>query len=119
MARGDVFSKEVPSLLAEHFEQLHHESGISIEVIKERGYESVLGKKRLEELGFSKAQRRTPGILIPVWGVTGEVIGHMYRPDHPRESGDRQVKYENPRSSAIRLDVPPRCHPQLGNPKID
>ena len=44
MAMGDVFSKEVPSLLAEHFEQLHHESGISVEVIKERGYESVLGK---------------------------------------------------------------------------
>lgn len=119
MAMGDVFSKEVPSLLAEHFEQLHHESGISIEVIKERGYESVLGKKRLEELGFSKAQRRTPGILIPVWGVTGQVIGHIYRPDHPRESGDKNIKYENPRGSAIRLDVPPRCYPQLGNAKVD
>ncbi len=116
---GDVFSKEVPSLLAEHFEQLHHESGISIEVIKERGYESLLGKKRLEDLGFSRAQRRTPGILIPIWGVDGQVIGHMYRPDQPRESGDKKVKYENPRGSAIRLDVPPRCRAQIGSPTVD
>jgi hypothetical protein len=59
MAMGDVFSKEVPSLLAEHFEQLHHESGISVEVIKERGYESVLGKKRLETLADHSTQQKS------------------------------------------------------------
>lgn len=68
----EVFSKECPTLLTHHFEQLHKGSAISIDVIKERGYESVLGKKRLAELGFSKTQQlRIPGLLCPGWNVRG------------------------------------------------
>ncbi|MDP2989687.1 MAG: bifunctional DNA primase/polymerase [Kiritimatiellota bacterium] len=39
-----IFSKECPSLLTHHFQQLHNGSGISVEVIRERGYKSVLDK---------------------------------------------------------------------------
>lgn len=116
----EVFAKECPSLLSHHFDQLHVGSGISVEVIKERGYKSVLGKAPLKEAGFSTRQQRAPGILIPLYGVDGTVIGHQYRPDHPRKDAKRErpIKYENPLGSSIRLDIPPKCQKQLGDPTI-
>jgi hypothetical protein len=115
----DIFSTEIPELLAKHLDHLRS-SAISIEVIKERGYKTAMGKTALREAGFSPAQQRVPGILIPLHGVNGEVIGHQYRPDNPRQDPKRQrtIKYENPRGSSIRLDVPPRCLKQLGNPNV-
>ncbi len=115
---ADVFSKEIPSLLSAHFEQLRTGSAISSAVIKERQYESTLGKKRLSDLGFNLSQRRAPGIIIPLWGVNGQQVGYQYRPDYPRTLRDRTTKYENQPGSSIRLDVPPRCIPKLGDPKI-
>ncbi len=114
----EVFSEEVPELLTTHFQQLHDGSAINIDVIKERQYESTLGKKRLTELGFNPSQRRTPGIIIPLWGVNGQQIGYQYRSDHPRTIRDRITRYENQPGSSIRLDVPPRCIPKLGDPKV-
>ena len=108
------FSSEVPELLEHHFEQLHNGSGISVDVIKERGYESVLGKKRLAELGFSKAQQRIPGLLCPGWGVDGQQIPPQYKPDHPRvDRRDRSIKYETPRGVSNRVDCLPRCQKKL------
>ncbi len=115
----EVFSEEVPVLLSTHFQHLHDGSVISVDVIKERQYESTLGKKRLGELGFNRAQQRVPGIVIPLWGVNGQQIGYQYRPDHPRRATkDKIIKYENQPGSSIRLDVPPRSRPMLGDPKI-
>lgn len=112
------FSDEVPELLNKHLEQLTG-SGISIDVTRERGYESVLGKKRLADLGFSKAQQRYPGILIPLHSVDGSPIGCQFRPDYPRlNSKSKPIKYENPTGSSVRLDVPPRCKPMLQDPNI-
>ncbi len=113
------FSDEIPQLLEKHLGHLQA-SAISLEVIKERGYKSVLGKAALKEAGFSKAQQRAPGILIPLHGVDGTVIGHQYRPDKPREDTKRGrfIKYENPLGSSIRLDVLPRCRKQLGDPSV-
>ena len=114
----DIFSKEVPELLQAHLDHLKA-SAISVEVIKARGYVSALGKAALREAGFSKAQQRTPGILIPLHGVSGPVVGHQYRPDHPRKNAKgKEIKYENPTDSSVRLDVPPRCQKQLGNPTV-
>jgi hypothetical protein len=114
-----VFSQQVPALLTHHFNQLHVGSAIAVDVIMEHGYESVLGKKRLADLGFSKAQQRTPGILIPLWGVDGQQIGYQYRPDNPRVTDKgKLIKYENKPHSSIRLDVPLRCRPMLENPNI-
>lgn len=111
------FSAEIPRLLQVHLEHLTS-SAISIDVIQERGYSSVLGKTALRDAGFSKSQQRAPGILIPLHGVDGSVIGHQYRPDKPREDTKRGrlIKYENPTGSSVRLDIPPRCRGELGNP---
>lgn len=113
------FSEEIPELLQTHLDHLKA-SGITIDVIRERGYKSVLGKKSLQDAGFSKAQQRAPGILIPLHGVDSSIIGHQYRPDHPREDPKRGrvIKYENPTGSSVRLDVPPRCREQLGDPSV-
>lgn len=113
------FSTKVPTLLKTHYEHLKA-SGISDEVMSERGYESVGFKTRLQSLGFSRAQQRVPGFLIPLRGVEKGIAGYQYRPDNPRvDRRGRPVKYENPTGASIRLDVPSRCQPLLGDPTTE
>jgi hypothetical protein len=57
---SDHFTKEIPELLVAHLDHLKA-SAISLEVIRERGYRSVLGKKDLKDHGFTTSQQRTPG----------------------------------------------------------
>jgi hypothetical protein len=115
--RENIFSKAASNLLETHFEHLSTGSGISAEVILERGYESILGKANLVKLGFSRAQQHIPGILIPLWGVDGKEAGYQYRPDSPRVDGKgRPVKYESPPGAGNRLDLPRRCLKTLGDP---
>ena len=111
-------SMECPELLQPHRDHLHA-SGISDEVIKERGYESVFGKTRLADVGFSTAQQRPIGILIPLFAPDGSSAGWQYRPDNPRIKDGKPLKYETPSGGKIRIDVPPRCRPSLGNPSLD
>ena len=114
-----TFSDEIPSLLQSHLDHLK-KSGISIESIGQRGYESVLGNKRLSDLGFDKYQCRTPGILIPLFSVdSSSIVSYQFRPDSPRlNSRGKPVKYENPQGGSVRLDAPPSCRESLGNPSI-
>lgn len=113
-----VFSKEISDLMDTHLSHLLG-SAISKDAIKERGYQSILSGRQLEKLGFSKQQRRSPGILIPLHGTDGKPAGFQYRPDHPRiNPRGRPIKYENPQGTSIRLDCPPRCQSMLGNPEI-
>jgi hypothetical protein len=112
------FSDEIPQLLKGHLAHLQA-SAISLEIVKERGYRSVLGKTPLREVGFSTAQQRAPGILIPLYGVDGNLISYQYRPDNPRtNSRGKIVKYEHAPGSSLRLDCPPRCKDKLKDPSI-
>jgi len=114
-----VFSEAVPELMSDHYRHLSEGSGISVDVIKERGYRSLLGKSELEKLGYTSAQRRAPGILIPLWSVDGKEAGFQFRPDHPRTNGrGKPVKYESPTGSSNRLDCPPRSQKAIGNPQV-
>jgi hypothetical protein len=115
-----VFSEVIPELLSDHFRQLNKASSISSDVIRKRGYRSLLGKSELEKLGFSPVQRHTPGLIIPLWGVNGNsIVGYQFRPDSPRlNSKGRPVKYETPRGATNRLDCPPACQEQLANPSV-
>ncbi len=113
------FSIELPELLNTHLEHLKA-SAISLDVIKERGYTTAMGKKVLKDAGFSPAQQRAPGILIPLYSPDGSSLGFQYRPDHPRTgANERIIKYENPSGSSVHLDVPPRCRAQLSDPAVD
>ncbi|MFC1930650.1 DUF3854 domain-containing protein [Chloroflexota bacterium] len=114
-----VFSEIVPELLNEHYRHLSEGSGIAADVIKERRYRSLLGKSELQKIGFTPAQQRAPGILIPLLSVDGKDAGFQFRPDHPRTSGrGKPVKYESPTGSSNRLDCPPRCQKMIGNPQV-
>jgi len=95
-------------------------SAISLDVIRERGYRTIFGHKELADLKFSKSQQRHPGILIPLHGVEGNIVGYQFRPDHPRldTNRGRSIKYETPAGGTIRLDVPSRCQPQLADPSV-
>jgi hypothetical protein len=106
------------TLLAQHKKMLEQESAISPEVICERGYRSVRSPGTLERLGFGKFQRQVPTLLIPLWNVDGEQIGHCHRPDKPRVKKGKKVKYERRWKSRAILDVPPRAQKDLGNPTV-
>ncbi len=115
-----VFSEVIPELMTSHFRHLHEGSGIDIDVIKERGYRSLLGKSELEKLGFSPSQRHTPGILIPLWGVDGDgIVSYQFRPDSPRlNNKGKPVKYETPSGATNRLDCPLACQKHLVDPNV-
>ena len=116
---NDAFSSEVPQLLQRHFEALHYGSGIATDVIRERGYTSALKKKGLADRGFGRSQQRPPGLLLPVHTTDGAPPAlHAYRPDTPREVRGKELKYEFPGGASMRIDVPPRCLRNMGNPRI-
>jgi putative DNA primase/helicase len=92
-----------------HLFMLTQESGISEEVIASRGYWTCEDEEDLIELGFNKRQRRTPCLVIPVRGITGEVLFHRMRPDDPRpdpEKPDKVIKYDQPVGVPVALDIP-------------
>jgi len=117
-----VFSTENKHLYQHHFNRLHCGSGISAEVITERGYVSLDQRKELQDCGFSYYQSRLsqlPGLLLPLWTPDGQQALFQYRSDTPRvDSKGRPIKYETPSGAGMRLDVPPRCRPALGDPSV-
>ncbi|MDY6833914.1 MAG: DUF3854 domain-containing protein [Chloroflexota bacterium] len=119
ISAGVISSREVSDLIEMHLDHLIVGSGITIEVIRERGYRSILARKELEDLGFTKGQSRIPGLLIPMWGVDGQRVGYQYRPDNPREkNGGKPIKYESRSGAPNRLDCHPRCRRMLEDPRV-
>src|SRR5207302_2675304 len=102
-------------LLLQH-QELIDRSGIAPEVAQERGYRSVTTRAALRRLGFADSQCRVPALLIPVWGVAGEIVTYQARPDQPRVVAGKSLKYETPRGSRMALDVPRRARQWLGDP---
>jgi Protein of unknown function (DUF3631)/Domain of unknown function (DUF3854) len=106
------------SLLPQHVAKLEA-SAVDEGVAQERDYRSVTEKVVLERYSFSRPQRRVPALLIPVHGVTGEIVLHQARPDEPRINGKgKPVKYETPGGSRMALDVHPRVHAQITDPSV-
>lgn len=108
---------EAPTLLPQH-KKLMADSGISPEVADARGYRSVFTKAELRRLGFGEQQCK-PGLLIPIWGVTGAIASYQLRPDTPRIGRrGKPLKYETPRGSRMVLDAHPLIRAQLGDPRV-
>jgi hypothetical protein len=103
------------NILPHHLAQLQA-SAIAREVIEARGYRSATTRAGLKRLGFSEAQARAPALVIPLWGVAGEVVGCQARPDWPRVVDGKAVKYETPRGSRAVLDAHPFARVRLGDP---
>ncbi len=115
--------------MQQHYEMLKA-SAISDEVISERGYRTITDPAELKSLGFSEAQSRVPGLLLPLHSTDGQVPFYVYRPDNPRVFDDKKhrnqdgtykqkvIKYEMPKGERMRIDVPPRCRGSLSDPSI-
>jgi hypothetical protein len=102
-----------------HLKALREDSGLSAEVIAERGYRTVRDRVTLRDLGFKPAQRLVPGLLMPILPPDGSNGLYCFRPDFPRtDTRGRMIKYEFPAGKAPRLDSPSRCHPALKDPSI-
>jgi putative DNA primase/helicase len=93
-------------------------SAISSDVAGARGYRTLRTKQELADLGFGRSQQIVPTLLVPVWGVGGEIALRLHRPDEPRTRKDKVVKYENPATSRMVLDVPPQARKNIGNPGV-
>jgi hypothetical protein len=127
----DTERQPLPDLFPAHLAMLRDESGISDEVIRARGYRTITDPQDLAEMGFSRSQRRVPGLLLPLWDTSGENSLYIYRPDNPRVTEQKRkgrqsdgtypckvLKYELPKGCKMRLDCPPVCQPQLADPSV-
>jgi hypothetical protein len=106
------------SLAVHHRAMLVQESSIKPKVIEARGYRTVETKAELERLGFGRAQRNVPGLLLPIYAPGGEISLYQFRPDEPRIKNGRPVKYETPSGSHMALDVHPFTREKLGDPSV-
>ena len=105
-------------LAKHHKNMLLKESGISARAVIRRGYRTVTVKAELKRSGFSPSQCNVPALLIPLYSPTGEVSGYQTRPDTPRMSKGKLVKYEMPTGSSMTLDVHPSVRDKLKDPAI-
>jgi Domain of unknown function (DUF3854) len=107
------------TLAEQHEKMLHEESRISPEVVEARGYRTLKKKVELRTLGFADRQCNPPGLLIPIYSPTGEIVNYQFRPDQPRiDKKGRPVKYETPSGTRMVLDVHPFAREWLGNPAV-
>jgi hypothetical protein len=107
----------LPTLEPQHI-QLISASAIAPEVGAARGYRTVRSKAELQRLGFGRTQQLVPGLLIPIFDVTGRIALHQFRPDSPRLRRGKRVKYETPVGSRMVLDVPPAVREKLADPAV-
>ena len=117
-ARSDPWGAVYGAQLLPQHAKLLRASQISAAVAQTRGYRSVETKADLERKGFGKAQRNVPGLLIPIWNVSGECATYQFRPDEPRIRDGKSIKYETPSGSRMVADVPPPIRDKLGDPKV-
>lgn len=106
------------NLAPEHLRMLEEGSAITREVIEGRGYRTVETRAELKRLGFSDVQTRIPTLLVPIWGVAGEIVLYQSRPDNPKIRNGKPVKYETPRGSRMVLDVHPSARHMISDPSI-
>ncbi len=113
--------------LLDHHQALLDASGIDEHVARVRGYKSIVDPGELAKYGFSKTQRRTPGLLIPSYNPYGgesrdggpHPTTYQFRPDNPRiNDKGRLIKYETPAGSFMGLDVNPWIREKLFDPRI-
>jgi hypothetical protein len=109
---------QIRRLLTRHARRILNAS-IAKPVARARGYRSVTTKAELRQLGFTDTQCRVPALVLPVWGVYGEIANYQLRADDPRiDRRGKPVKYELPRGSLMLLDAHPAIREQLGDPAI-
>ncbi|MGW2213247.1 DUF3854 domain-containing protein, partial [Streptomyces sp. NPDC001781] len=103
-----------PGQVSDHHAAELDASVISPDVRDARGYETLYGteedRARLREESIPvwawREESAFPGLLIPLYRVTGERIGAMFKPGQPQPHEGKRVKYAASKGKS-RLDVPP------------
>ena len=103
------------TLTPEHRRELEVGSAIHPDVIAERGYQSVPFSERhhVKLLGIpswaTSESSSFPGMLLPMYGPTGQLVSHTWKPATPVPGrGGKPRKYINPAGETNRLDFHPR-----------
>ena len=104
--------------LLDHHRELLKASAITDEVIALRGYWSAQRAAELERLGYRRNTVSAPALVIPMWGVRGELVGYQIRPDVAPVIDGRVAKYLSPPGAEVRLDIPPACRKLIGSPRV-
>jgi putative DNA primase/helicase len=111
-------------LSAGHLSELQG-SVISDDQMRARGYRTLEGsdddRAGLKEIRIPRWAWRDdsafPGLLIPMYRVTGERIGYQWKPAVPQEApGGKREKYASQSGTPNRLDVPPSCSDSVRDP---
>lgn len=94
------------TLLQQHQDYLAAR-GISEQDALGAGYQSISDPRKLIEVGYKPTQAaHVPGLLIPLFGPHGDLVGHQYRADNPRTIGKRIIKFDNPHGQSNRVTFP-------------
>ena len=94
-----------------HLHELHHASAIDPAIVTERDYRTLdrHDRQELARLGVTIGSDASfPGLLIPIYRATGELISVQFKPATPIGINGKLVKYLSPRGQVNRLDVHPR-----------
>ena len=106
-ARSAVTPPDLSRLSPEHGRMLCEESAISPEVVAVRGYYTTTRPSEVPDV-FSARQRRSVGLVIPLYSPDGETLSYQLRPNYPTSESR---KYENPPGGKVIADV----HPMMCN----
>jgi len=100
-------------------------------VVAERGYETIMRpsssdqrpRERLRRLGIPSwatgADADFPGLLIRIYGPTGQRVSCQWKPRRPVRNRDgKPMKYASPNGQTSRLDVHPRNTSAMPDPTI-
>ena len=117
MSEATAVAPVDPILSDRHRHMLEVESAITLEVIQARAYRTIEDPKELLSLGFQPYQAITPGLLVPLYDMWGNVASYQYRPDDPRENGEgKLVKYETREGHRQVVDANPVLGERLRDP---
>jgi hypothetical protein len=106
------------NLLSEkHLKELYHESGISPEIVAERGYYTA---SKVEDVPAEfKTYQRRPGLVVPMYSPDGETVKYQVKPSCPRkDKSGKPIKYESATGSGFIADVHPRNRKRIKDASV-
>ena len=117
MSEATAATSVDPILSHRHRHMLEAKSAIMPEVIRARGYRTIEDPEELLKLGYETYQARTPGLLVPLYDIWGNLSSYQHRPDDPRENAEgKLVKYETRAGHRQVLDANPILGERLRDP---
>lgn len=122
-----------PWLSDQNRRELEVDSAVDPLVIAERGYRTIMRptnandepRREVERLGIprwaTKEDRYFPGLLIPMYRPTGELISWQFKPSTPPKDPKtgKPRKYASVKGQTNRIDVHPRNHARIADPTVD